>query len=62
MVDNKYIDKNLNEVISVLNFKTKRGTWEAFKQIVPRNKSLNEAVEDLIHKKLLEESEPLNEE
>jgi hypothetical protein len=51
--------KDLDEEISAITLKIKRGIWEWFKSITPRNITLNQAVVSLINKELNKDFEPL---
>ena len=48
--------------ISPITLTIKKGTWEIFKSITPRNKKLNDAVVELIHKYISENTETLTDE
>jgi len=46
-----------DKIISPITLTMKKGTWEIFKSLIPRNKKLNDAVVDLIHKIISENTE-----
>lgn len=50
--------KDLNKEINAITIKIKRGTWELFKNIIPRNKTLNQAVVELIYREIDKNSRP----
>ena len=54
--------QNLDEEINAITLKIKRGTWELFKAIIPRNITLNQAVVSLIHKEIDKNSRPATDE
>lgn len=54
--------KDYNEEIKPLTLKIKRGTWEIFKSMTPRTKTLNETIVQLIHKEIQANSRPATEE
>jgi len=54
--------QNLHEEINAITLKIKRGTWELFKAIIPRNITLNQAVVSLIHKEIDKNSRPATDE
>jgi len=59
----RYIDQTgWDKVVAPITLKMKKGEWEIFKEITPRNIKLNEAVMQLIRKKIVEESEEVSEE
>lgn len=49
-------------IITPITLKMKKGTWEIFKELTPRKKKLNDAVVDLIHKFIMENSEEATQE
>lgn len=49
-----------DKIISPITLKMKKGTWEIFKSITPRNIKLNEAILQIIHKKIVEETEDVH--
>jgi len=46
-----------DKIISPITLKMKKGTWEVFKSLTSRNTKLNEAVLQLIHKFINENTE-----
>jgi len=55
-------NKDLDEEINAITIKIKRGSWEFFKSITPRNITLNQAVVSLIHKEIDKNSRPATDE
>ena len=51
-----------DNIISPITLKMKKGTWEIFKEITPRNIKLNDAVLQLIWNKIGKNSEPVSNE
>ncbi len=60
MVNNKRQD--LDKEINAITIKIKRGSWEIFKAMTPRNITLNQAVVQLINKEIDKNSRPATEE
>lgn len=50
--------KDLDEEINAITIKIKRGSWEFFKSITPRNITLNQAVVNLINQEIGKNSRP----
>ena len=48
-------NKDLDEEINAITIKIKRGSWEFFKSITPRNITLNQAVVNLIKREINKE-------
>ena len=51
-----------DKIIKPITLKMKKGLWECFKQGVPREKKLNDAVVDLIEEEVMKNSEEVSEE
>lgn len=55
-------NKNLDKEINAITIKIKRGTWELFKSVTPSNITLNQAVVNLINKKVQENTKDATDE
>lgn len=61
--EERYPDaRGLDEIISPLTLKIKKGSWELFKNLTPRNKKLNDAVVGLIEKHIYDNSKDASDE
>ncbi len=61
MKQKRYPDtSDWDKIISPITLKMQNGTWELFKNITPRNIKLNDAILQLIHNKIGEESEAVS--
>ena len=59
----KYPDMNdWDNEISPITLTMKKGTWEVFKSLIPRNTKLNDAVVDLIHQYINENTDKATDE
>lgn len=50
------------EIVAPITLKMSKGLWETFKGCIPRTKTLNDAVVELINQKVNESYEPATEE
>ncbi len=56
----QYADTHgMDEMCKPITLKMKKGTWEVFKQITPRGIKLNDAIMQLIHEKIVKETEEM---
>ena len=59
--EDRYPDQHdFEKIIKPITLKMKKGTWEVFKSITPRSTKLNEAILQLIHDKIVKETEPVH--
>ena len=59
--EDRYPDQHdFDKIIKPITLKMKKGTWEVFKSITPRNIKLNEAILQLIHENIVKETEPVH--
>lgn len=54
--------KDWDNLVSPITLNMKKGTWEIFKTLVPRDKKLNDAVTELIEKHIVENTEDATDE
>ncbi len=52
--------RGFDKIISPITLKMKKGTWEVYKNITPRNIKLNESIIQLIHEKIVKETEEVH--
>lgn len=50
------------EIVAPITLKMSKGLWETFKGCIPRTKTLNDAVVDLIQQEVFEAYEPASQE
>lgn len=51
-----------DKIVSPITLEMKKGTWEVFKSLIPRKTKLNDAVVNLIHKFIHENTEEATDE